>query len=70
MVDQSIEKLVDCQSAEMQTDEEVKRPETPVDITDFLVVKQQKAQNKQYITIWYSEFERNNERKPTDEEAA
>ena len=49
--------------------EQIKRSETPIDLTSFFKIKDQKRENKQLITIWYSEFERNNKRKPTDGEA-
>lgn len=49
---------------------EVKPPEEKVDINKYNQVKHQKQQNKELIQIWYSEFERKNKRKPTDQEAA
>lgn len=38
----------------------------PVDINAFHRLKEQKNQNKQMIAVWYSEFQRKNNRKPTD----
>ncbi len=46
------------------------KPEEVVDINKYNQVKQQKQQNKELIQIWYSEFDRKNKRKPTDQEAA
>jgi len=35
-------------------------------MNQFNRLKEEKKQNKQFISIWYSEFERKNKRKPND----
>ena len=68
--DISIDDQISLRPATPPPVEEVKRPVTPpVDMAMYQRVKDQKKENKNLITIWYSEFERRNQRKPTDDEA-